>query len=184
MVTIASVLDQFAQVGGFRIVLPFLFTFAVVYGIVSRMELFGENTNERVSGIIAVAAGLFVSNYVVTTGVPINILFSNFFGALSVVFLFLLSALMVQGITGGEPGDTRFNKAIMFLGALAVVSLFLAWGGLGFVFPSGTDIPTGTFLTPTTFATLVVILLAAGLIWWVTGSGDEGGAAAEEGGEA
>ncbi len=180
MVTIASVLDTFGQLGGFRIVLPFLFTFAVVYGIVNRLDLFGEDTNDAVSAIIGIAAALFVSNYVVATGVQVGILFSNFFGALSVVFLFLLSALMVQGIVGGEPGNSRYNRAIMFLGALAVISIFLSWGGLGFVFPSTPDIAGSVFLTETTFATLVVILLAVGLIYWVTRSGGGGGEGGEE----
>lgn len=184
MATIASVLDQLAQVGFFRIVLPFLFTFAVVYGVVSRIELFGEESNEQVSAIIGLAAAFFVTNYVVTTGVSVSILFSNFFGALSVVFLFILSALIVQGVAGGSPGEGgRFNQAVMLVGALAVVSIFLSWGGLGFVFPTSPQVAPGAFLTSTTFVTILVILGAAVLIAYVTGIGFGGGGEEAEEGE-
>lgn len=175
-----SLLDQvignLQGVDFFRIALPFLFTFAIVYGLLSRIDLFGERSGDKVNAIVAMAAAFFVSRFVVTAGFQVPVVVSNYFGALTVVFLFLMAAMMVRGLVRGEEADEQggFGTILMILAALAVVSLFVAWGGLGFIFPQGLDISTA-FLTTTNFITLVVILVALLIIGFVTGLMPTGG---------
>ncbi len=51
-----TALNQLASLGFFDYVLPFLLIFALVFGILSKMKLFGENRG--ISAIIAMAVGL------------------------------------------------------------------------------------------------------------------------------
>lgn len=154
----------------FRIALPFLFTFAIVYGLLSRVALFGERSGDKVNAIVAMAAAFFVSRFVVTAGLEVPVVVSNYFGALTVVFLFLMAAMMVRGLVRRESAEEQggFGTVLLVLAVLAVVSLFVAWGGLGFVLPQGVNLPTA-FLTTTNFITLVVVLAALLLIGFVTG---------------
>ena len=65
--TITEVLNQWADAGVFAYLLPFLFIFAVVFGILNKTKVLGEN--KGVQATIALALGLlslqfdYVSNF-------------------------------------------------------------------------------------------------------------------------
>lgn len=176
MALLDQVLRNLQGVDFFRIALPFLFTFAIVYGLLTRVDLFGDRSGNKVNAIVAMAAAFFVSRFVVTAGLSVPVVVSNYFGALTVVFLFLMAAMMVRGLVRGEEAEEQggFGTVLLLLAVLAVVSLFVAWGGLGFIFPQGLDISTA-FLTTTNFVTLVVVLVALLIIGFVTGLLPTGG---------
>ncbi len=164
-----ALLDQVFQtlggVGLFQFGLPLLVTFAIVYGILDRIDLFEQ---PRINGIIAVVAGFFVANFAGNAGAGIGLFMSNFFGAFAVVLVFLVGIMMAieLGSGGADVGrkDT-LHKAVLFIGALALVAIFISWGGLSLIgVPAQVD---GLFLDQTSVVTLLIILAAVGLIYYV-----------------
>lgn len=176
MALLDQVIGNLQGVDFFRIALPFLFTFAIVYGLLNKVDLFGDRVGNKVNAIVAMAAAFFVSRFVVTAGLEVPVVVSNYFGALTVVFLFMMATMMVRGLVRGEEADDQgaLGTSLLILAVLAVVSLFVAWGGLGFVLPQGVNLPTA-FLTTTNFVTVVVVLAALLLIGFVTGLLPTGG---------
>lgn len=88
---IGNLLLKLEQVGFFSYVLPFLIIFSLVFGILSRMNIFKEN--KAINAIIALAVGLmalqfgFVSNF-----------FSEIFPRLGVALSLLLAAMILLGL--------------------------------------------------------------------------------------
>jgi hypothetical protein len=110
--TITDVLNTWAQIGVFAYLLPFLLIFALVFGILSRTKMIGEN--KGVNAVLAGAVGLmalqfdWVSNF-----------FATIFPYAGVGLAVLLVALILMGmITDSE----KATKWIFFgLGALIFV---------------------------------------------------------------
>lgn len=110
----ASLLTQLDQLGFFSYVLPFLLIFAVVYAILSKVEIFKENRGASI--LIAVAIGLlslqlnFVSEF-----------FQNVFPKFGIGLTFLLLALILAGafLPGDDKGKNSYFSWIFFgLGAI------------------------------------------------------------------
>lgn len=181
MAVLDSVMANLQSIGFFRLALPFLLTFAMVYGVLEKIDLFGDEN--RISAIIAVAAGLFVSRFIVGAGIDLPVLVSNYLGAMAVVFMFIMAALLVSGMTG--MGGEGYRRFFMYIGAAAGILLFLAWGGLSVMLPTTPSVG-GLFIDSMTFVTLLVVLAALALIAWVggffpSGDSDEGEATEGEG---
>ncbi|MDY6776723.1 MAG: hypothetical protein SVQ76_01295 [Candidatus Nanohaloarchaea archaeon] len=176
MATLDAVIGNLQRIGLFNYALPFLLTFAAVYGILENLDLFGGDT-EKINGIIAAVAGFFVMNYTATAQLSLGVFFTNFFGAFSVVLVFLLGIVMAAGLAGSESGRWEgAQTAFLVLGALAAISIFISRGGLS-VMGVG-ELERFVFMDTTTFWTLLVVLGAIGAIYWVAGGG--GGGASEE----
>lgn len=175
--TLGSMLSTLQQIDFFQIALPFLFTFAVVYGILEKIDLFGDA--DRVHAIVAAVAGLFAARFVLITGVDLPVLMSNYLGALAILFMFIMAAMLVRGLVGA-PGE-GYRRIFMWLGAIAAVLLFVAWGGLQVMLPSTQPFTQTWFFSSTTFITLVVVLVAIAAIAYIGGFvGGGGGEEAEE----
>jgi len=94
---ITGILNYWADVGVFSYVLPFLLIFAVVYGILSKIDLFGkQDQNKGVNAVIGVAVGLLALQF---DYVPY--FFSIIFPKLGVGISVLLTALILMGLFGG-----------------------------------------------------------------------------------
>lgn len=181
MAILDAVIGNFQQIGLFNYALPFLLTFAAVYGILEELDLFGGDT-EKINGIIAAVSGFFVMNYAATAQFSLGLFFTNFFGAFSVVLLFLLGVVMAMGLTGTDSEYwSQARTGLMLLGGLAALSIFLSWGGLSVMgVGSLPNYQQYLFVDSTTLWTLFIVLIAIGAIYWVSGGGGEGGG---EGGE-
>ncbi len=161
-------LDAARAFGLFRIVLPFLITFLVVYGILEKIEPFGGGKS-RVHGFIAATFGLYLVAF--APGFVLGTFFSNFFGAVAVALVGLILLMAVYGIVFGKPAlDSSLATGVGAMGALAVIVLFIAWGGIGVVFPGPGDsgIRFGRLAAP-----LVVLAVIALLGWALLGGEDE-----------
>lgn len=176
MATLDAVVGNLQDVGLFNYALPFLLTFAAVYGILEKLKIFGGDS-QKINGIIGAVAGFFVMNYAATAQFSIGVFFTNFFGAFSVVLVFLLGIVMAAGLAGYERGEgwawEGAPKAFLVLGALAAISIFLSWGGLSVIGVG--EFGQYVFLDSTTLWTLLVVLLAIGAIYWVSTSEESGG---------
>src|SRR3989344_7721104 len=103
--TITDVLNQWADIGVFAYLLPFLMIFAVVYGILSKTDLLGDNRG--VNATIALAIGLlalqfdYVSNF-----------FASIFPYTGIGIAVLLVALILMGLISDS--DEKWPKFVWF----------------------------------------------------------------------
>ncbi len=166
--SITEVLNYWAEIGVFAYVLPFLLIFAVVYGILSRMNVLGEaGKNKGVNAVISVAIGLIslqfdiVTNFFATifpyTGVGLSIL---------LVFLILGGLLGVFEVTGGKMHWTR----TMFIIIGLVIAIFVVFNSL----TDTTAWASGMWWSE--YAPSIITLAIIGLLVWavVGGKGEAG----------
>lgn len=133
--SIADILFQWENMGFFAFVLPFLLVFAVVFGILSYMHIFGDN--KGIHAIIAVILGLLAirSGY-------FQAFLSEVAPRLGVGLTILLAALILVGLFVQE--NTKKTLGYVLLGIAGVIfivmmgqlyNIFGLWGGLGFSSP-------------------------------------------------
>ena len=149
--TIGDILQDWANFGVFRYVLPFLMIFAVVFGILSHTKLLGDN--KGVQATIALAVGLlslqfgYVSEFFATifpyTGMGISV---------------LLVAFILMGLIGSDGGKHWIwfgIGAVIFIGViLSSLSDFAWWGG-----------GTGRYLYD--WPAILAVLVVLGLIGFI-----------------
>lgn len=113
---IGSFLDALAQAGFFSYLLPFLLIFALVWGILSRLEIFKKTP--AVNAIIALAVGLLALQF---DFVPI--FFSEIFPRVGVGLAIILAILIIMGIF--MPKATWVPYVLFGVSALIVVVILV-----------------------------------------------------------
>ncbi|MBD3252587.1 hypothetical protein GF386_02560 [Candidatus Pacearchaeota archaeon] len=126
--TIGAVLNSWVDMGVFAYLLPFLMIFALVYGILSKSKILGEN--KGVHATISVAVGLLALqfNYV-----------SNFFATIfpytGIGLAVLLVALILMGLISPDQGAKAqwiwfgIGVVIFIIVVLSSIENFWWWGG-------------------------------------------------------
>lgn len=144
-----SFLSQLEQIGAFSYVLPFLLIFALVFGILQKVNIFN---NKGVDGIIALSVGLmslqfgFVSRF-----------FAGIFPNLGLGLAVILAALILLGLF------TDSNQTGLLWGLGAIVFIFVIWNSFEF----GTS-NFGFWFTnnlPTIIFSAIVIALIVAMIF-------------------
>ena len=123
--TIGNLLAYWEQVGFFSYVLPFLLIFALVYGILTRTQIFKDN--RAVNGILALTVGLLSLQF---DFVPI--FFSEIFPRLGVALSIILVILILLGLfmdpDKSWPGYFMFGIAtIIIIVVLVQTAGYLGW---------------------------------------------------------
>ena len=155
---ITDVLNRWADAGVFAYVLPFLMIFAVVYGILSKTKILGNN--KGVNATIALVIGLLALQF---DYVP------NFFATIFPYAGIGIAILLMGFILVGLIADEKWSKYIwLVLGAIiflvvvfTALSDFSWWGGLGYSWHEA---------WPAIVVALVILGLMALIIW---GSNDK-----------
>ena len=104
---ISTMFEQLASIGFFEFLLPWLFTFAVVYGLLAKADLFG-GANTRVSALIGIIAAFFITPY---AGPWLASYFSTIFAGASVILAAILTVVLFAamiGIKGEGLGQKRY----------------------------------------------------------------------------
>jgi hypothetical protein len=152
--TITDVLNQWSNFGVFAYALPFLMIFALIFGILSKTKLLGDN--KGVQATIALAAGLLALQFDYVTN-----FYATIFPYAGIGLSILLVALILMGITSQELAWTKYVwfgiGAIIFL-VIVFTSLsdFSYFGGMGYNFYDA---------MPMIFAGLILLGLMAAVIW-------------------
>ncbi len=126
--SIDMILQQWADIGVFRYVLPFLIIFAVIYGILAKTKILGEN--KGVNATISLAAGLLALQFGIVPD-----FYSSIFPYLGVGLSVLLAALVLMGlVTDKDTDKTRWiwfaiGIVIFIIVVLASVNEFAWWRG-------------------------------------------------------
>jgi len=158
--SIEQVLNDWANFGVFAYLLPFLLIFAVVYGVLSKTNLLGDN--KGVNATIAAAVGLLALQFDYV---------SNFFASIlpytGMAIVVLLVALILMGLITDT--ETPYTQWIWFgIGAVAFIIVlltsmsdfaYLGWWGGGY---------SWGYAWPAVLAAIITIGL---LVWIIASSG-------------
>lgn len=157
---IGNFLNQWAQAGVFSYAIPFLLIFALTFGILSKMNIFGQNS-KPINAIISLSVGLMALQFPTVT-----VFFSSLFPAVGVGLGVILALMIISGFWMNDPENTGWFKGMAFVSIVVVIIVFLNSGsssygwGLGFGFQTFWGLGWGT---------IVFWILLIGAIAWIIG---------------
>jgi len=156
---IGNILNMWEQVGIFSYAIPFLLIFALVFGILSRMNIFKKADNKpntAISGIIALAVALMALQF---PSVPM--FFAELFPALGIGLAIILVVLIVSGLFI-DPDNKGWMIGLMVVSVVVVIGVLLsASRGMGFVFGTWWSYNWPTIVGILIFIGLIVAIIAA-----------------------
>lgn len=142
--TITDVLNTWADMGVFAYLLPFLLIFALVFGILSRTKMLGEN--KGVNAVLAGAIGLMALQFD-----WVSTFFATVFPYAGIGMSVLLVALILMGMITEDENATKW----IFFGLGAIIFLFVI--GYAFYNFSWLGAYTGQDWVPTIVLLLIII---------------------------
>lgn len=162
--TIAEVLNKWNDMGVFSYVLPFLLIFAVVFAILTKTKLFGDE-NRTAASIIALAIGLLALqfDFVATF---FAVIFPRFGVGIAVMLVFLIGFALWTGVDS-KNALAKHSWIGYIVGIGVVLWSLIAWGGWG------GDFAIGGFLDENFWA-LITIGLIAWAVYLISTSKGEG----------
>ena len=116
--TVNDILYNLGEWGFFSYVLPALLIFAVVYGILAKSNIFGQN-----KGVNAIVAGAVAFLSLQFDVVPE--FFSTIFPYAGVGISILLVALILMGLFG-IGADGKFSKIFFWIGGIITIGIVIA----------------------------------------------------------
>lgn len=112
------------QLGFFGFLLPWIFVFAVVYAVLYKSKVLGDDL--RINAVIAIVIGFFTAGF---GGPPLANFFVQLFGISAAVIAGILVLLLFIGMAGIPLDQITKNKGILAaLIAIAVIVFFIAAG--------------------------------------------------------
>ena len=154
--TFGQVLETLRFLGFFDFLLPWLFTFAVVFGLLRSSKLFGEQ-NSRISAALALVVAFFVVGF---SGPLLSSFFISIFGGASIVIAGILVIVLFLGMFGKKPEDIYKSGVLAVLVILGIVLWLLSIGaarGIGFL----------PLLSPDLIAFILVIVVIVLAVWLI-----------------
>ncbi|MDP2925774.1 MAG: hypothetical protein Q8N99_05370 [Nanoarchaeota archaeon] len=151
--TITEVLNMWQDQGVFAYALPFLMIFAIVYGILSKSKLLGEN--KGVQATIALAFGLLALQFDYVTN-----FYAIIFPYAGVGLSVLLVALILMGVAADRIPKSEFvwfgiGLVIFVIIILSSITNFAWFGGMGY---------SWGYAWPAILSGIILLLLMA----WIT----------------
>ena len=161
--SIAQLLSSWEQAGFFSYVLPFLLIFAIVFGILSKMNLFGGEERKGLNAVIAIVVGLLALQF---NFVPI--FFSDVFPRLGIGLSVILVLFILVGMFLPRTDTSGVNYILLAVGLIVfIVVITKSFGYLGF----GTSgIGNFIYFNLPIILTIIIIIIAVGAVIGV-GSG-------------
>ncbi|MBI2085138.1 MAG: hypothetical protein HYT71_01345 [Candidatus Aenigmarchaeota archaeon] len=110
------------NLGFYKFVLPWLFTLAVVYGVLLKVKVFGTDQQKSLTAVIAIVAAFFVVNYT-PAGFALDGFFTQVFGVGILILTGIFVVLLVMGLVGLKGEDIFKAENLKTGGGMAVVLL-------------------------------------------------------------
>lgn len=169
-----DLLGNLANLGFFDLILPWTLFFAIIYGLLGKVNLFGDKS-EKINLVIAVAMAFFGVNYT-TVGANVGLFLTNLFGigglGLSVI---LLIAIMLP-LLGGDDKlmkffEIKFDSWANFLGSAIKLGVVFLVVGIGAYFFTGKGLSLPSLSLPyigsDLVTTVLILLLMIGVVAFV-----------------
>jgi len=166
-----TILEVLRNIGFFDIFLPLLLIWALVYGILIRLEFFkkGNEVDTKLSSLVALSIALIaVGSYQILRLLQIILPY------IGLVVVTIFGIIMVAGFTGGVSYEELMKmskrwKALLGGGTAAAVFLWLLYV-LGFFNPSAVGSSVGSI--PQELLEMIVGFVMLGIffivVWWLT----------------
>jgi hypothetical protein len=155
-----QVLAALKSLGFYEYLLPWLFTFAVVFGLLSAVGIFGGKEsplNRRISAALALVVAFFVTGY---AGPSLSAFFITLFGGASIIIAGILVVILFVAMVGTDIAFLKKQGIIIALIIIGIVLWFLSVGaasGLGIYMLLSTDL----------IALILVIVIIVMAVWMI-----------------
>ncbi len=160
-IDLTTVVGQLNQVGFYSFALPFLLVFALVYGLLGKVNLFENNDSKKINSIIALCIAFFVVNYT-PFATTLQDFFTNLFGSMSLVISGMLVFVLFLGVFGIKPIDTNSDSKMKYIAIFII--LLITYG----IFTG--SVGESFSISNTTVTTLFVLGFIIFVVWFVTKS--------------
>lgn len=179
-----GIIEFFAKVGIYDVVLPFLLVFSIVFAILEKTRIFGveevgeaKYTKKNLNAMVAFVVGFLVVASTRLVAV-VNVAIANIALLLIVVVCFL----MLIGVFFSHKEDVMLDKGpwrttFMIIMALGVLLIFM--NALGWLFPFINYL--GRYWHTNVVGAILLLLMIVVFMWWVAGGkGSEAGKSTEK----
>src|SRR3989338_2339844 len=138
--------SNLTSLGFFTSFLPYLFTFAVIYGLLVKTKVLGEDP--KISGVVSLAIAFFTIGF----GGP---LLGQLFINLSGILIVILFVGLAGGDLGGVMKSTGVTAIIAGVGIIIVYSIFRS--------------VTGSAIDDSIISTILIIIMLMGAVVFIAG---------------
>jgi len=156
---IGNLLNMWAQAGIFSYAIPFLLIFALVFGILSRMNIFKKadgKPNTTISGVIALAVALMTLQFPF-----VSMFFAELFPALGIGLAIILVVLIISGLFI-DPDNKGWMVGLMVVSVAVVIGVLLsASRSVGFIFGTWWRYNWPTLVGIGIFIALIIAIIVA-----------------------
>lgn len=158
---IGAFLNNLENLGFFDYALPFLIIFAIIFGILSKVKLFGDSS-KAINGVIAVSVGLMALQFGI-----VSVFFAELFPRFGVGLSIILVAMVLLGLFI-DPDSKLINYLLLSIAAIIVIVILTqSAGGVGGFFSS-------YWWQDNWFNFVVIALVIGGIIAVFSGTGKHG----------
>ena len=150
----------------FNIVFPWIFSFAIIYGIALRSNVFGSADTPAargVSGIIGIVAGFFV---VMTAGPSIGAFLASLSEAVVVFLSVLVGIVLVFAVINPKLLEALSGKEGLAIAAILILIAGIIISGYSTNFAFIT-------LSGDLLALIIILIIIGALVWFVTAAPGE-----------
>ena len=133
--------------------LPWIFSFAIVYGLLVKANIFA-NVNRQVSVALAFVIAFFVTGL---GGAQLAAFFTNLFGGASMFLAGILVIILFTSMLAKDKDTNWIHKSLWPIGAVIVIGVLLFLGSSG-MFVGNTWIDSGTAVTLFWIAIIVIAI--------------------------
>ena len=155
---ITGLFSQLGNIGFFSFLLPWLFTFAIVYGLLIKVNIFGD-INKKVSGVIAIVIAFFITPY---AGPGLASYFATLSTEISIVLAAILTVVLFGAMVGLTHADFGKGKRGWVIIIIAAIVIFFALGGEISGITFGSDM----------LVTIVFLAILVVSVWLVVSGGE------------
>jgi hypothetical protein len=163
VVSLYDLLADWSSLGLYDIVLPFLLVYTLVFAVLQKSKLFGED-NKGINAIIALIVGLFV-----VRSETVVLFLTGFLPNISLFLVVILMFLLMVGLFSGEHSEwVGAAKGLAVIISLVFIVLAIFAGQVGTF-----NVPRWIldFIDPQTRSTIIFVAVFAIVIAWVTSTG-------------
>ena len=159
-----NMIDRFAEIGGYDVILPFLLVFAVTFAILQKIGLFGDEKKGRNVNLIV---SLIFAFFLVSSTTAVEII-QGFLPRVSLIVIVLLMLLLVIGIF--TKSSTWSSPALGIGVFVAIIAILWAIGA-----SAGWNVPWIEEITDQDIGVLLTLGVFILVIWLIVKEPKEGG---------
>jgi peptidoglycan/LPS O-acetylase OafA/YrhL len=167
--------DGFSSLGNngvFSILIPFVLIFAIIFGILQKIKIFGD-ASKKFNLIIAFAIGMIVVAqhfYSPNSTYDVVPIINNAMGPVGLVLIGIISLLLILGVFGASVGLSD-NKATGWIIGIAVIIV-----GWIFLSAAGFDVQWNLrgIIGPEIWSILIAVAVFIAIVAYITGEDKTG----------